>query len=387
MQKIGYLLAGLSLAVAMPAVAGGVKNVPIQDALDNKVSIPVAIEGGGVNIDFSPTGETIYKITIDDPSLVSVDHCLVVGNCNGQDWSTIRLWITGIVFLDIPRSKTTKLSVFTRDKASKESSIYEFQVSTSQKPTAFTKYVIGGVSRNRDRAFGVQSSSSFQNGIRAAQRNRLIVDPAMMARLVKYNGFIAQGDAPQKAARKAGISLNVANKISEMGSVPSVTTDALPRSEPSAVVSPSKLNVPSPPPAASQPKAVLPPTPSIVFSRSEVVVSSAPPSSAPTSLSTPAPAKTAAKAQPAIASVSPQGKPLSNLTMANKLSVGLAVATSKHDYAVTARRYWINTAIRRLRHQKASSDVSKSIPTIARKNGLPISVLRKTLKYGGYLAP
>jgi hypothetical protein len=386
MQRINYLIVGFSLAVALPAVAGGVKNVAIQDALDNKVSIPVAIEGGGVNIDFSATGETSYKITIDDPSLVSIDHCLVVGNCNDQDWPTVRLWRTGIVFSDIPRSKTTKLSVFTRDKASKESSVYEFQVTTSQKPTAFTKYVIGGVSRNRDRSFGAESSKSFQDGIQAAQRNRLIVDPAMIRRLVKFNGFIAQGDSPNKAARKAGISLNVANKISEMGTTPPATTAVLPWSERPAVVPPPKLINPSLPTVASQPKGILPSTPTD-FSQSEVVVSSEPPSSVPTSSSAPAPVKTAVKVKPAIAYVPTLGKPLSNLTMANKLSVGLTVATSKRDYSVTDRRYWINTAIRRLRRQKPSSDVSKSIPTIARINGIPISVLRKTLKYGGYLAP
>jgi hypothetical protein len=369
MRKLYALVAATatsSFIACSPALAGGVRNVSVQDALENKVIIPVAIEGGGVNLDFSETGEKIYKIAIDDPSLVSVDHCLVVGNCNGRSWPVIRLWRTGIVF-DLPRSKTTKLSVFTED-ISKDTELYEFQITLSQKPTAYTKYVIGGVDRKRVSALSSQPASSFQNGIRAAQRSRLIVDPMLMGRLKKYQKYIDQGDSPRKAARKAKISLEVANRIGQMGaSSPTTAAVTANTAFPPQVIVPSLPKVKSKPQMPSQ--VWLPPAPSVNFSRNEVLFSPAP--AVPAISSSRITNLPSVKPKPATAYLAPLGKVLSNYLMANKISLGLAVATSKGDASVTSYRYSLNNAIRYLRRQKSTLDVSGSIGVVAKKADYP----------------
>jgi hypothetical protein len=89
-----------------------------------------------------------------------------------------------------------------------------------------------------------------------------------------------------------------------------------------------------------------------------------------------------------VAAVSPVSVPsipaqkVNNHFLANKMALGLAVATGKRDRKVTVHRYYIHNAIRQLRRQKPAGDVSMS--GISRRSGLSVSILKKVLKYGGY---
>lgn len=106
----------LVVASLSPAWAGRVLRVSAEAAQEGNVPITVHVEGGGVLLDFAPTGERIEKISIDDPSRVVVNHCLVTKSCGDRPSPIIRLFRSaGINFQDIPAAKTTMLSVETID--------------------------------------------------------------------------------------------------------------------------------------------------------------------------------------------------------------------------------------------------------------------------------
>jgi hypothetical protein len=97
----------LVLALSLPAVAGTSKNVTQEDALDGRVPVVVAAEGGGTVIDFGETGETIQKVSLDDPSKVIVDYSAPL--------PVIRLFRGNISSGDIPSVRKTQLTVVTQD--------------------------------------------------------------------------------------------------------------------------------------------------------------------------------------------------------------------------------------------------------------------------------
>jgi hypothetical protein len=352
MFKSSYLcLPAIAVSLALPAFAGGVMNVSVQDALNNKVPIiPVSIEGGGVNVDFGPTGEKIYKITIDNPSMVTVDHCLVVGDCNGKNRPNIRLFVTNVKFDDIPKSRRTKLTVLTEDSGG-ESSTYEFQLTRSQKPTIYSKYVIGGVSERSSKNVAY-SPGSFDAGLQTARSKRLLVDPDLKARLKRYSALTQSGMSFKKAARKTGVSIDVVRKLEAIGGrnpTPAVSRFALP--VPAATPptrSPASSFLPSPP--LAEPKK--PDVPSV---------------------------SVANKAQ----NWAYATEKTDNISIANTITRGLGVASTKQDYKVLDYRYRLNSLVLSLR-TKQDEDVVEDLPTLSKRVGVPIAVIKKVLGHGGF---
>jgi len=345
-------------SIALPSLAGGVRNVSVEEALSSKVSITVATEGGGVNIDFSQTGEKIYEIGIDDPSMVTVVHCLVTNSCGGAKRPNIRLVVTNIVHKDIPRAKKTKLTVLTEDAAG-ESSTYEFQVSLSAKPTIYTKYVIGGVSVKGNNAYSPQL---FTNGERKALSQKTLVDPDLKRRIETYKKRLVEGNSSKKAARTAGISMDLVKKLEIMGGA---TTAPAPL--PSATIP-----VPEIPVRLEGSSRPLPPPP----------VSSATASTPEVTTKSPVSDISMQKQVKNIAWVYQTGK-TDNISIANTLSRGIAVASSSRDYSVLDYRYKLNNAILFLRRTNRR-DIATEFASIAKRAGIPSKVFLKVLEYGGF---
>jgi hypothetical protein len=209
----------LALLVASPAVAGISKSVAIEDALDGRVPIVVAVEGGGVNIDFSETGETVQKVTLDDTSKVLVDF--------DKSLPIVRLFRGNVTSHDVPSAKTTQLSVTTKG-ADGDFHLYIFPVTTSTKPATFTKFLIGGVVRKR----GSNNIATAALGATVAVQNKTLVDPQLKTRVAHYVQLRDRGMNDRKAAKRAKISIALAKRLDDLGqSAPtsaSVPVTALP---------------------------------------------------------------------------------------------------------------------------------------------------------------
>jgi hypothetical protein len=230
----------IALLAASPAVAGISKSVAVEDALGGRVPIVVAVEGGGVNIDFSETGETVQKVTLDDTSKVLVDF--------DKSLPIVRLFRGNVASKDVPSAKTTQLSITTKG-ADGDFRLYIFPVTTSSKPAIFTKFLIGGVTRQK----GSSSIATAAMGAKVAQQNKTLVDPQLRARVAHYVQLRSGGMSDRKAAKRARISIALARRLDELGqSAPApVAVLPVPMNPSGAVVKPiesSKVAVVPPPP-------------------------------------------------------------------------------------------------------------------------------------------
>jgi hypothetical protein len=168
------------------------------------VPIVVAVEGGGVNLDFSETGETLEKVTLDDTSKVLVDF--------DKSLPIVRLFCGNIASKDVPSAKTTQLSVTTKGMDG-DFHLYIFPVTTATKPSTFTKFLIGGVTRKK----GSNASTTAALGARMAAQNKTLVDPKLKSRVTLYVQLRAGGMSALKAARRAQISRALAKRLDDLG--------------------------------------------------------------------------------------------------------------------------------------------------------------------------
>jgi len=213
----------LSVVTLSPAWAQRVLRVSSVAAQEGNVPIKVHVEGGGVLLDFAPTNERITKISIDDPSRIVVDHCLVTKSCNDLPSPVIRLFrSSGINFQDIPTAKTTMLSVETIDAQGNYHS-YPFPVTIGTGRSLVSKILIeeedandspfqtGTVARNR------VTPTIITLGVEEAEAKSLLVDPQLKARIRNYLALMKSGMSSKKAANRAGISADLVAKLVQLG--------------------------------------------------------------------------------------------------------------------------------------------------------------------------
>ena len=213
----------LSVATLSPAWAQRVLRVSSVAAQEGNVPIKVHVEGGGVLIDFAPTDERITKISIDDPSRIVVDHCLVTKSCNDPPSPVIRLFrSSGINFQDIPAAKVTMLSVETIDAQGNYHS-YPFPVTIGTGRSLISKILIeeedatgspfhtGTVARNR------VTPTIIALGVEEAEAKSFLVDPQLKARIRNYLALMKSGMSSTKAASRAGISVDLVAKLVQLG--------------------------------------------------------------------------------------------------------------------------------------------------------------------------
>ena len=221
----------LALTLSLPALAGISKNVTQEDAAAGLVPVVVAAEGGGTILDFSETQETLLKVTLDDPSKVLVDYTTPL--------PVVRLFRGNIPAPDVPAVTKTQLTVVTQDPQ-KQYHTYIFSVLPSAKPATYTKFVIGGVSPNQKRGFTDASNvsnvlSSTATGIRQAEQQQTLVDPALKGRVRKYLQLTQGGMSERKAATKAGVSLALVQRLAALGQASATVAQSGPAPTPLAV--------------------------------------------------------------------------------------------------------------------------------------------------------
>lgn len=212
----------LVAATLSPAWAERVLRVSVEQAQEGNVPIKVHVEGGGVLLDFAPTDERITKISLDDPSRIVVDHCLVTKSCSDRPSPIIRLFrSTGINFQDIPTAKTTMLSVETIDAQGNYNS-YPFPVTIGMGRSLVSKILIGddaneslfnsgSVTRNP------ASRATVALGVAEAESKSFLIDPQLKGRIRNYLALIESGMSSKKAAARAGISADLVARLVQLG--------------------------------------------------------------------------------------------------------------------------------------------------------------------------
>jgi hypothetical protein len=401
----------LSIATLSPAWAQRVLRVSSVAAQEGNVPIKVHVEGGGVLLDFAPTNERITKISIDDPSRIVVDHCLVTKSCNDPPSPVIRLFrSSGINFQDIPAAKTTMLSVETVDAQGNYHS-YPFPIMIGTGRSLISKILIeeedandspfqtGTVAGNR------VTPTIITLGVEEAEAKSLLVDPQLKARIRNYLALMRSGMSSKKAANRAGISVDLVARLAQLGQAKvweaeakrpvALRPSSLPlAANPRVTILPKKTtqNVHQPKLAIAKPTASITPVP---------VVNSTPPSvpddnqiqntreskeaiARPTSKTAPVSKPPVTKPAPIVAplpqpSVTGASKltynPAKNHLQANALVKGLIIARRQKSINKTIAAK-VQDAIATLRS-------GKDINTAAKRAGVSIDKINELLSLAG----
>ena len=183
--------------------------------------------GYGVNISFIPTGETIEKVWLDNPGIASldVDGCLSgLGKECEEDTGATVLHLRRIKPLDfkqLPSTTTSLLTVIT--KGSDKRRVYVFRIVPGDTtPKVHTIEITNDKEEfNINRLGNTTDTKNLQlisRGLIAAQKQRLIsLKSPLIPRVRNFLVSIGAGEQINMAARKNGISLQLVNRLIELG--------------------------------------------------------------------------------------------------------------------------------------------------------------------------
>ncbi|YAF99388.1 MAG: hypothetical protein AB3A66_30035 (plasmid) [Nodularia sp. CChRGM 3473] len=189
--------------------------------------------GHGVSISFYEVGETIKRVWLDDPSqiLVDTDGCLegIDQNCQNPGAGLIHLRkIKRVNIPGLPQASSTLLTIITQS-SSGERKAYSFRVATSNGTPKYSQVVITNdvvvqqektIPQLQPLVTTLKTTRNLKNGIAVAIRNKLLnPQDNLHQRLEKLINYLQQGDEITTAASKAVVSMELVNKIMEIGQI------------------------------------------------------------------------------------------------------------------------------------------------------------------------
>ncbi len=385
--SLSLVLVGATLS---PAWAQRVLRVSSDAAQEGNVPITVHIEGGGVLIDFAPTDERITDISIDDPSQIVVDHCLVTKSCNDSPSPIIRLFrSSGINFQDIPAAKTTMLSVETIDAQGNYHS-YPFPVTIGAGHSLVSKILIEEDDAN-DSPFNTSTvarnrvtPATVALGVEEAEAQSFLVDPQLKARIRNYLALIESGMSSTKAAQRAGISVDLVARLVQLGQAKqpvALHPNSLPLNPHQSVTVPPKnipQNIQQSQSVSAKPTPSIAPVPASNSTSPTSVPDNSPPQNIDESKSPvtkPAPIVAPSPKPPVTVASTTTYQPAIHHLQANALVKGLIIAKRRNsiDNTIAAK---VQDAIANLRS-------GKDINTAAMRSGVGIDKINELLSLAG----
>lgn len=236
-QQTGIMFISTMLtlsSISIKAMAGemnfSVKRISSTVATGNsKSAIPLIklSPGYGVNVSFISTGETIEKVWLDNPSIASldVDGCLSgLGKECEEDNSATVLHLRRIKPLDfkqLPSTTTSLLTVIT--KGSDKRRVYVFRIVPGDAtPKVHTIEITNDNEKFNINRFGNTTDTInlqlINRGLLVAQQQRLIsLKSPLIPRVRNFLILVRAGEQINMAARKNGISLQLVNRLMQLG--------------------------------------------------------------------------------------------------------------------------------------------------------------------------
>jgi hypothetical protein len=203
---------------ALPGIAQLRNHYTLQQAESGAVSIHVW-PGSGTNLDFTRSGEFIYRAWLDDPSRVQFDTDTPIENANAQIIHLRK--IEAIDVEGLPATGTTLLSVATVD-ASGQRHLYQFTVLYGGGTPDYSTIVLSSpqaTTVSARSAYGGVGLQTFRDGIA-----QLILDGTiegngpMHERLKTFINLVQAGSTPADAAQSVGVDLAVIQEVARIGS-------------------------------------------------------------------------------------------------------------------------------------------------------------------------
>jgi hypothetical protein len=197
--------------------------------------------GYGVNISFIKTGEIVEKVWLDNPAIASldVDGCLtglsressgrnnsspdISRQCEQSGATVIHLrQINKLKLPQLPSTNTSLLTVIAKGKSGRK--VYLFRVVIGDKvPNYHTIEVIPNIntipeSINFSSINNITQLQQISIGLSIAQQQGLISDESRLwKRIERFLTSVRTGESINSAARDSGISINLINRLAELG--------------------------------------------------------------------------------------------------------------------------------------------------------------------------
>ncbi|BAY67052.1 hypothetical protein NIES22_71960 (plasmid) [Calothrix brevissima NIES-22] len=188
--------------------------------------------GYGVNISFIPSGEIVEKVWLDNPAIASldVDGCLsgLGRECNSPGATVLHLRrINPIDMPQLPKMNSSLLTVVAKGNSGRR--VYLFRVATTNtKPKYHTIEVTPHTQEEpeiRELIPQYQNLQAINRGLEIAQKQRLISpESRLWQRIKNFLTNVKSGESISNAARKAGITLQLVNRLIELGQTTPVNT-------------------------------------------------------------------------------------------------------------------------------------------------------------------
>ncbi len=217
-----FLAVGISLSIfgfSRPVQAQKARSVPAQVAREQTTSVELYL-GHGTTLNFRPTGETIRKAWLDDPSQVTLDFddstCLAANERSRCAASVIHLRrIRRLTFPNLPATATTSLTVLT------DRNVYNFRLAfpKSSSPQYSTLTIQPGHSAPTvPRIQGQTGAQLIEQGLQIAASRRLIAKgDALWNRVRSLLNLVRNGVQVAEASRRVGVSQQLVARLVEMG--------------------------------------------------------------------------------------------------------------------------------------------------------------------------
>lgn len=185
--------------------------------------------GYGVNISFINSGEIIEKVWLDNPTFVSldVDGCLsgLRRECKSMGATVLHLRrIKPLNLPQLPKTNSSLLTVVARGKSGRR--VYVFRVTMgSKKPKYHTIEVtptinVEGKIANLNKNGNIINFFLIKRGLKIVQQQRLILPTShLYKRIEQFLSSVKTGNSIHDSARKNGISLQLVNRLIELGKI------------------------------------------------------------------------------------------------------------------------------------------------------------------------
>ena len=210
------ILTGISFFCLQEIAFASIRQVPVETARAGNVPITVE-ESSGISIDFSKSGERVYKVWLDDPSKLTVDFDGPLES--GAQVIHLRR-ITGLSFENLPSGSSTLLTVVTR--SGNASNVYYFNVGYGATDTTGIAIVPATSSASVNSADSAEAEpvdlEMVRLGLQDAIANSVISpESPVIERVEQFLTASATGTAQRVAANEAELPWAVISRLAVRG--------------------------------------------------------------------------------------------------------------------------------------------------------------------------
>lgn len=181
--------------------------------------------GAGANLNFIPSGETVQKAWLDDPSRITLDFdgqmCSKAddsSDCTSSPVTVVHLkQINAIKFTSLPTTPSTLLTVVTQGSQGRQ--LYQFQVLYGTgKPQYHALAIYPDSDKPPQTASSDTSLNSVERGLAIAQSQQWVSPQSpVWGRIQDFLELARSGVNEQEAAQRAGVSIALVKRLVQLG--------------------------------------------------------------------------------------------------------------------------------------------------------------------------